>query len=197
MPGIFPRNDPKSGNPVATALQFMSEIEIPFLQKSIKEGLDLFETIFGYRSLSFMAPAYTWNDDIEATLHTNGVKYIQSNFYQNKPLYNGENSVVRHYLGKKNKYGQRYLLRNCFFEPIMSPHLDEVNHCLQEIDTAFKWKKPATISSHRLNYIGSINLKNRDKNLNSLDYLLKSILKRWPDVEFANSVQLGHMITDL
>jgi hypothetical protein len=194
MTGIFPKRNNKLNNPLTSALRFTSKQEIPFLQTSINEGLNLFEEIFGYKSQSFMAPAYTWNEDIEKILNDNRVKYIQSAFYQNKPLYNGKNSVVHHYLGEKNQNNQRYLLRNCSFEPSIYPRLDAVNNCLKEINTAFKWKKPATISSHRVNYIGSISMENRDRNLKMLDVLLKTIHKKWPDVEFVNSVQLGNII---
>ena len=59
---------------------------------------------------------------------------------------------------------------------------------------AYYWNKPAIISTHRLNYVGYINPSNRDKNLKLLDHLLSSILKKWPDVEFMTSVELGDTI---
>ena len=38
----------------------------------------------------------------------------------------------------------------------MAKSFDNVKHCLSQIDNAFFWKKPAIITSHRLNYIVSI-----------------------------------------
>jgi len=55
-------------------------------------------------------------------------------------------------------------------------------------------KKPALISSHRLNYIGYIDENNRKKNLRQLKTLLSEVIKRWPDVEFLTSDQLGETI---
>ena len=56
--------------------------------------------------------------------------------------------------------------------------------------------KPAIISSHRLNYVGFIDEKNRDSTLKLLDEILKRVLKKWPEVEFFNSADLGKIIFD-
>ena len=39
---------------------------------------------------------------------------------------------------------------------------DCVDSCIKEIEIAFKWQKPAVISSHRVNYVGFINQDNAD-----------------------------------
>ena len=62
---------------------------------------------------------------------------------------------------------------------------------MTNIKEAFKHKTPAVISSHRANYTGSLNLKNRTHSLHQLELLLKQIKKEWPDVEFMTSSQLG------
>ena len=90
-----------------------------------------------------------------------------------------------------------YLTRNVVFEPCSFEYpenKDWVMDTLNDIDIAFKWKKPATISTHRVNYIGWLNPKNRSKGLKCLDELLKNILKKWPDVIFLTSVELGELI---
>ena len=102
------------------------------------------------------------------------------------------NTKIR-WLGKRNKYGQRYMTRNCFFEP-STPGKDWVDTCLHEIATAFRWRKPAIISSHRVNYIGALEESNRDHGLLKLRELLDSIIRRWPETEFVSSDQLGQMI---
>jgi hypothetical protein len=112
----------------------------------------------------------------------------------------GNNTYKKHfrYIGKKNKWGQVFLTRNCFFEPSSWEHSrnkDWVNDCLKEIEIAFKCFKPATISSHRVNYVGSLHPENRENGLKKLDLLLKEIIKRWPSVEFMTSEELGDLIT--
>ena len=83
------------------------------------------------------------------------------------------------------------MTRNCHFEPSWDPNFDPVDNCLAEIAAAFKWGKPATISTHRLNYIGCIDENNRAKNLRLFSFLLSEIIKNWPELEFITSVELG------
>ena len=59
---------------------------------------------------------------------------------------------------------------------------------------AFCFHKPAVISSHRVNYIGALDVANRTRGLQQLRLLLSKILKTWPDVEFMSSVDLGELI---
>lgn len=54
--------------------------------------------------------------------------------------------------------------------------------------------KAAVISSHRLNFIGNIDIQNRDRNLILFQKLLNEIVKKWPDVEFISSDELGKNI---
>ena len=100
-----------------------------------------------------------------------------------------------HWLGERDKSGVRYITRNCFFEPSLRTK-DWVDHCLKEIETAFQWRKPAVISTHRVNYIGAHYPENREHGIQELKRLLASILKSWPDVEFLSSNQLGHLMSD-
>lgn len=195
LAGIFFRNSPEKGNIFAKALGPHKREDIFYMKKSISEGLWLFEQIFKYKPKCFMAPAFTWNDEIEQELYINNVCYLQSQYYQNKVISNDRKSIVYHYFGQKNKLGQHYLLRNCSFEPF-NGHQNSVNHCLKEISIAFKLGKPATISTHRLNYIGKLHIKNRDLNLKLLNELLKRILRTWPDVEFVSSLELAKYAFD-
>ena len=99
-------------------------------------------------------------------------------------------------LGEKNGRGQRYLVRNATFEPSLFKQniSDPVGQCLWQIEAAFRMKKPAVICSHRINYVGFIDPENRDRTLKMLDKLLKTLLMRWPDVEFMTSPELGNCI---
>jgi len=163
----------------------------------IDEALKQFKETFGYPSLSFIAPNYIWDEEVENCLQNGGVKYIQGSRTQrisrriNDPL-----QVKRHYLGEKNNVGQHYLVRNAYFEPSSQPDKDWVNYCLNEIKTAFRYRKPAIIGTHRVNYIGHIDPENRDRNLKLLDHLITAIQKKWPDVEFLSSDKLGEIISN-
>lgn len=155
---------------------------------SIEEGLILFEKIFGFKSKSMIAPCYTWDDYIEDTAYKNGVRYIQGGYIQRHSEYQASfgKQFAGHYFGETNKNGQRYLIRNCTFEPSQNPKYN-ADFCLSQIDMAFKMKLPAIVSCHRLNFIGNLMPHNRDRNLKDFSYLLKTLVKKYPDVEFRTS----------
>lgn len=159
----------------------------------IKEGLDLFEKFYGYKSLYFVPPNGPFNNSLNNTLFENGIRYRSASKVQSEPLGNGKSRKVLHWLGQKDKTGILYITRNCFFEP-SHPGKDWVDSCLFDIKTAFRWHKPAIISTHRVNYIGSLRPENRDRGLKQLNALLKEILKKWPDVEFMTTPELGKLI---
>ena len=133
----------------------------------------------------------------QKTLYEGSVKYIQGLVVQSIPTGTfGNYKKKYHFLGNRNKYGQYYLVRNAFFEPSLTKASDPVGECLSRINIAFRWNKPAIISSHRINYIGSLVEKNRSDNLKLLDELLGRIIKTWPDVEFMPSDELGDLIAE-
>ncbi len=176
-----------------------NEHDIAFYKDSIYEGLNLFEEIFGFRSKTFIANNYTWSPELNSTLKQNGILGFQSMKYQKIPDHEKKNHTRLYsvFTGKKNELNQIYTVRNCVFEPSQMPtHFNNVGNCLKEIENAFFFKKPAIISSHRLNYIGSISQENRDKNLSDFENLIRQIVTKWPDAIFMTSDQLNDLIND-
>jgi len=174
-----------------------SDFEEEVALQAVKEGLELFEKIFGYKSLSFIANNFIWNSKIEDVLNQQEVEILQGMKYQKLPMLNSgkKRTLTRHYLGSRNKNDQVYLIRNCVFEPSQNiTNKNEAETCFSEVKNAFFWKKPAVITTHRLNFIGAIDKKNRMRNLQMLQDLLDKIIKTWPDVEFLTSVELGNLI---
>lgn len=169
--------------------------EISTHKATIADGLKIFKETFGYSSKSFIAPCYTWSSDLDKTLFDHGVQYFQGSIFQMIPK-GGFNNYKKkyHFLGQKNAYGQRYLSRNCIFEPSLIKKNNSVDYTLDSIAIAFRLNKPAIISSHRINYIGYLDESNRTNNLILLNTLLKNIILKWPDVEFMTSDKLGDLI---
>jgi hypothetical protein len=173
------------------AMAFYNSSQKEFVEASVISGLAMFESIWGFKSETVIAPCYQWHSDLEKTFYSSGIKIIQGGRAQSSPNFNKEgNTVIRHFNGQTNKLDQIYTIRNVVFEPSTNENKDWVDSSLKEISNAFFWKKPAIISSHRLNYIGWLNPKNRDKNLLLLSILLKNVIKKWPDVIFISSDQL-------
>lgn len=162
--------------------------------ESIREGLQFFEDIFGYRATFFVPPNGPFNNSLEKTAAENGIQYISKAKIQLEPLGEGEIQKSYHRPGQVNESGLVCITRNCIFEP-SEEGKDWVNSCLSDIKIAFRMRKPAVISTHRVNYIGALDKKNRTRGLKQLDELLSSVIKEWPDVEFITSDQLGDIMT--
>jgi len=160
----------------------------------LKEASIIFKNTWSFGSKSFIAPNFFWDLHIEKCLSDVGIMYLQGQRAQFLSNFNGEYKAIYHYTGQKNKLGQTYLIRNCYFEPVFNPDKDYVDACLKEIATAFFWNKPAIISTHRVNYIGSISSKNKDVGIIKLTKLLKKIIEQWQEVEFISSDELGDLI---
>ena len=172
------------------------EADLLEFEKIIDDALRMFKDVFGYDSRSFIATTYEWSPKIEPFLVQRGVKYIQGVFQQKIPLDDDQTirTLYRGFQGTRTKAGLIRLHRNCFFEPSTKPDYDWVGDCLKRIEIAFKWHKAANISVHRVNFIGSIDSANTDRNLPLFRTLLQEIVRHWPDVEFVSSDQLGEII---
>ena len=169
--------------------------DMAYYDNLLREGLDLFEQLFGYRSESFIATTYTWHPNLEKSLKRYGVKYLQGMVVQKIPLDDDTTFTTKktNYCGWKSAEGLTYVTRNCYYEPSQYKE-DWVADCLNRIAIAFFWNKPVVISMHRLNVIGSLDKDNRTTNLASLGTMLHEAVKRWPDVEFMSSDELGWII---
>lgn len=196
--GLTAAVDPTIKNHYMGAFNSGIEQDLKEYQVIIKEGLKLFEHLFGYKSASFIATTYTWNPQIETCLKDCGVKYLQGLVTQKIPY--GDDCDIKfrkkNFQGSKSRFGLIHLMRNAFFEPSQSMNANTVDNCLHRIALAFRWGKAAVICAHRLNFIGSIDHKNTDKNLPMFQELLHNVVKQWPDVEFMSSDQLGKIIEE-
>lgn len=186
-----------NGKSIFAALDYDQVEDLIKHQDIINDAADEFNRIFGFRSESFIAPNYVWNDKHEDLLQKAGVRYIQGSKFRNDPLENSPSyNRKSRKIGSLNGKGLVNLVRNCFFEPSNTASKDIVTSCLLDISRAFRWNRPAVISTHRLNYIGALDTANRDRNLQLLDQLLKGIVGKWPEVEFMSSAELGKLIRE-
>lgn len=166
--------------------------DLSFQRQSIKEGVALIEDIFEKSVRYFLAPDGPFSLSLLPALKSSGIEYIglSKNFRdaatQKRRLF---------WLGKKLRNGMRVITRNASFEPASPRETDWVDKCLADIKNAFQWRKPAVISTHRANYVGGLELANRDNSLKSLSLLLKKINQIWPEALFMTSSQLGDVIS--
>lgn len=175
------------------SFDFKTAEEQKYVTETLKEGLHLFDSIFGYRSASMIAPCNVWDGSVERTAKEFGVRFIQSLRGRYVPQKTPGYKRVYPAMGEKNEFGQYYFVRNAYFEPSTSKGYDWVGNCIKKIEAAFFWKKPAIISTHRLNFIGAIEPENRKRNLEMFSVLLKEVQKKWPEAEFISTDVLGEL----
>lgn len=173
--------------------------DLPYLREVLQTGLDWFEKLYSYRSSYFVPTNGPFNNSLEEELNRLGVKYINTAKIQREPLGDGKYKTNVRFLGQKNKWGQRYITRNCFFEPSSSGYerpadTDWIDNCLREMEIAFRWQKPSVISTHRVNYIGFLHPENREQSLKQLEKLLSTMMQRWPEIEFMTSMEVGDLL---
>jgi len=180
------------------ALEYDSEKQKEKMKEVIIDGLQLFEKHLKYKSKSFIPPNYILDRSHEGTLESKGVKYIQGGLYKKEVTnYPESNKYSMRYSGQRNCHNQTSIVRNVFFEPSEDLSKDWVSNSLKEIKRSFRWKQPAVIGTHRVNYIGVLDEKNRQRNLKLFKKLLNEITKNWPDVEFMTTPKLGVEINKL
>ena len=163
------------------------------LKEDIRTGMAMFEQLLGYRPRQFTPGAGIYSPALHHVLKEEGVDYINVNRYCPYPL--GDGKFVKRFLsnGKRNEEGQRYVVRNCVFEPYLGNcqrNNSAVAGCLKNIEAAFRMHAPAIISTHRVNFVGNLESTHRDDSLQQLKELLNEITKRWPDVEFMDGTQM-------
>lgn len=170
------------------------EEEIKGFDKIIEDAGRIFYELLGVKPSYFIASNSPEPKELEPALLKAGVKYLTRYKLHRYPLGNGKTSFEFNWLGKKNKLGQIYLTRNASFEPSESLDFDSVGACLHDIELAFKWRKPAIISSHRVNFVGGVSPDNARLGREKLSELLKAIQERWPEAEFMSSMELAALI---
>jgi len=177
------------------AFEYDNEDHMKEIEEITKEGLSMFNEVFGFRSKSFVASCSIQGEHIDSLLKEEGIDFHQCG-QQYRPLGNRKYKIKNKFWGQKNRAGQIYWRRNCTFEPSRNPDFDWVDSCLTEMNIAFRWGKPAVINSHRVNYIGSIFPENRKNTLQEFKRLLKTAINTWPEIEYMTSDTLGAIIND-
>lgn len=177
----------------AFELELLSDLES---QKEVLiSGTKLFQKLFGYKASAFTPTNGPFSSTLEPVLKDCGIDLIQTaRVVYKEPIGGGKFKRKFRYMGMKNSLGQRYLVRNCVFEPNEDLGFDWFDFCMPRIEQALKYHNPVIITTHRVNYTGMLNPENRRKSLAELERLLKGIIIKWPDVEFMTTAELGKLM---
>lgn len=164
--------------------------QLPRHREILRDGLRLFEKIWGFPSLTFTPPAQRIHPALYEDAERAGVLAIDKPLHCVRNLGNGAVQREINKTGRQRGSAHLTTVRNVVFEPSVDVWSDPVAHAMDEIAAAFRWKKPAIISSHRVNFCGHISEDNRKQGLQALRFLLERITTRWPEVEFVSADEL-------
>lgn len=194
MWAFMPKYSFSKGIEYEAAFQVSEVSEIERHEEIIKDGLELFEKLMGYRAEYFVPPNGRINNILNSVCYRNGIRFRSASIIQQESLGKGYSKRVFHWLGQRDSNGIRYIIRNCVFEPSQKSK-DWVDSCLKDMNIAFRYNKPAIITTHRVNFMGRHDVANRDHGLRELSRLLKAIVRKWPEAEFMTANHLGDLIT--
>jgi hypothetical protein len=177
-------------HPAASRLRpefyFNSDDQKIFLKNSIIDGVSLFKEVFGYTPRLFVPSNGIFHPDFELVVAKEGIKFLYVSHIMPYPGKGGKIKYRGFINGQHGPSGLTFYTRNCAFEPT-DERYKGIDLTMKQVAAAFRWGKPANISTHRINYVGGINPDNRVKGLTELTKLLKAILIEWPDAEFMSS----------
>lgn len=180
-----------TGNRMYTAaFSFNKKEETESFSEIISSGIIAFEKTFSKSPVVFTPPAQQFPPFLESSLKVHGLKAIDRPFFTKVHLGNGEFKRKMTLTEFNKEIGIYNLVRNVVFEPTDDNQYDSVEHALNQIEIAFNCKRPANISSHRVNFCGLLDESNRLEGLKSLKLLINRIITKWPDAEFISASEL-------
>lgn len=189
------RDDPAlPGVGFTHAFGFTDKADIDQHKEILSDGLAQFANIFGRAAQSFTPPAQRLHPDLHGFMEAQGIGAIDKPFHTVRKFDRNKSRREVNFLGRKRGQHHVTLVRNVVFEPNLYSGTDEVARTLLQIEAAFRWGKPAMISSHRVNFCGHMDPSNRRAGLAALKRLLHAILERWPDVQFISARELAQRI---
>jgi hypothetical protein len=156
----------------------------------LSDAVRLFSEIFGYPSRTFTPPGQTIHPKLFPICMQFGIDGIDKPCFTRRHLGNGKFAHERNHLGLSWDKTYFSIVRNVVFEPGDIPPDQAISRALQMIQAAFWMRKPAIISSHRVNFAGHLDPQNRRRGLLALSSLFSEILSRWPEAVFISADEL-------
>ncbi|MBB1472226.1 hypothetical protein H5368_04200 [Luteimonas sp. MC1782] len=152
----------------------------------LRDGLDLFEKVWGFRSSTFTPPAQKLHPSLYRVAEAGGVRSIDKPLRCVRAMGDGAQRRETNRSGRQRGQDHVTVVRNVVFEPSKDMGFEPVERAMAQVAAAFRWGRPAVISSHRVNYCGHLDESNRTNGLDALRRLLKRITARWPEAEFVS-----------
>lgn len=173
---------------------FDNQEDFSFLENALTDGVLIFRDTFGINPDVFCPSNAVFHDKFKPLLLESGIKTTVETGKRYIPDGNGGYTTKYYINGRKDKSGIITYGRNCLFEPLKDGLEISLKNVMNQIKASFRWRKPAIIATHRVNFVGGLYNGNREMGLKALGLLLEKVLETWPDVEFMNSSEFSKLI---
>jgi hypothetical protein len=190
--GLSP--SPWEGVGYATAFGFITSSQLHQVNEVALDGLKQFEKVFGYQATCFTPPSMVSSEETFHQLESEGIKTVETSFIIKVPVGPAQTKTRIRITGQRSGKSQKFLTRNVVFEPCGQSLENSLAEALKGIRAAFALGKPAVVSTHRVNFCGMLDEKNRAQGLHALDRLLGIVHKTWPEVEFVSSSDISKLL---
>lgn len=181
-----PAGTPKVAQNFRPNFYIESDADLESVKQDMEDGISLFFEAFGFYPTVFNAPNGVFIDGFDKHLMDHHIRYNAVPRQRFDRSANGVYQLRTFRTGDKTVNGMTVYVRNCNFEPTEKSYAG-LGHILSQIQGAFICGKAAIIGTHRVNFVGGMDEKNREKGLGELDRLLAAITKKWPDVIFMSA----------
>lgn len=175
-----------TGNGMVIGCEFPSEMNYSEAKDNTLIAIDRFESVFGYKPHSIIAPNYCWSKQHEKAWRDSGISIVQAKKSFIKELCRFR---IPFYMPNMN-----YLKRNCHFE-VADGNEDEWKDTYKQIVTIWSKDEPAIVSTHRVNFV-TLNSSALSNNLNQLDALLTEIEVTHPTAVYITDFELFELKTN-
>ena len=164
------------------AFSYRTTEEFNEFRTALKTGTETFKMMYGTYPKVFTAPAQQFPYQLDKELKKYHLTTFDRPFLAIRDY--GKGTYKYHNYKTGQKKGMTYIVRNVVFEPRGNTSGSAVKKALDQIDAAFKMKKPAIISSHRVNFGSYIEESIGEIGLSQLKLLLQHVVTKYKNVEF-------------
>lgn len=164
-------------------------LESETLRAAVTEEASLFATCFNVRSRVAVATTFVWTEEVEAAWAKEGIDVIitPGARYTCRDATGKPGGLDKRMVnGQLSKYGQIYLVRDIYFEPMLG-HTPQ--RLVNDAKERARLGRPCLVEMHRFNFIGAA--EKCDTSLHVLEAALEQLQHAFPEIRFMTSLELA------
>ncbi len=158
------------------------------IEAAVAEETDLFQHLFGQRTLVVVPPTFVWTKEVEQAWARHGIQFVVTpgRRYTCRDAEGNPGCVEGPLWNAMAGAGVSYLVRDDYFEPERG-HTAE--HALLALERKWSQGRPCLLETHRANFIGDVAVA--QQSIAEIERLYTEALSRFPSLRFVSCEELG------